>query len=89
MNCYDPDGSRPRPVIFACLFSLSLQQVIEDRCIIDWLCYKSPDQSAVGRALVFPAFGYRWSWNRDWIVDCRWILDCRLHRLLYFNPELT
>ena len=51
MNCYDPGGSRPRPVIFACLFSLSLQQVIGDRCIIDWMGYKSPGQPADGRAL--------------------------------------
>src|SRR4029434_8573121 len=74
-HCYDPGGSRPRPVIFACLFSLSLQQAIGDRCILDWMGYKSPDQPADGRALVFPSVGYRWSWNRAWIVNCRWILD--------------
>src|SRR4029434_2146612 len=69
-KCSDPGGSRPRPVIFACLFSLSLQQVIGDRCISDWMGYKSSDQTAEWRALVFPAFGYRWSLDRDWI----WIL---------------
>lgn len=74
-------GSRPCPVIFACLFSLSLQQVIGDRCIVDWLGYKSPDQPEDGRALVIPAFGYRWSLDSDWILDTRWIVDCRRRRL--------
>ena len=63
------------------VLSLSLQQVIGDRCVIDWLGYKSPDQPAVGRALAFPAFGYRWSLDSDWILDTRWIVDCRRRRL--------
>ena len=55
--------------------------------MVDWLGYKSLDQPADGRALVFPSVGYRWSWNRDWIVACRWILDFR--RLFYITLELT
>ena len=56
-------------MIFACLFSLSLQQVIEDRWIIDWMGYKGPGQPEDGRAL---DFGYRWCLDSNWIWDTRW-----------------
>src|SRR4029434_1308189 len=84
-----------RPMTFCMpVLSLSLQQVIGTRCMVDWLGCTRPNQPADGRALVFPSVGYRWSWNRDWIVNCcwivncRWILDCR-RRLFYITLELT
>src|SRR4029434_1548349 len=55
---------------------LSLQQVIGSRCMGDWLGYKSPDQTADGRALDW-SFGLgRWYLDRNWI--CVYWLDCGL-----------
>ena len=87
---YDPGGSRPRLVILACLFSLpcfrnlslSLQQVIGDRFVLDWLGYKSPDQPAVEAALVLPAFGF-------WFSVARWIFVDLRRRLFCYTPRLT
>src|SRR4029434_8516922 len=59
-------GLGPAPIIFACLFCLSLKQVIGSRCTPgvthDGLGYKSPDQMAVWRAL-----GWSLDLDRDWI----------------------
>ena len=64
------------------VLSLPKQQVIGNRCILDWMGYKSPDQPAVRRALDSRQLVLDWSLDSDWILDSR-------RRLFYITLELT
>ena len=85
-------GLGPAPRRFACLFCLSLKQVIGSRCSR----LLEPGVAVIGGATKALSRLHSWSvglefWIGRWCLDRNWIcgysldLDCRRRRLLYIT----
>src|SRR4029434_1698624 len=78
-RCYDPGGSRPRPMRFAYLFSICRYNRPLDPgvWVIGW----------AAKALLRWKSGERWIGR--WIWDCRWFWIIVLVCLYYHLPDFT
>ena len=90
--CYDPGGSRPRPMRFACLFSICRynRQLDPGVWVIGWAT----------KALLRWKSGERWVGRRIWIeigfglslvLECRWfwsVVGCGLSLVVDYRRRL-